>query len=41
VPCPANGLKKDFQFVEARMGQTVKFLLVEKENAIEIAKQFF
>ena len=38
---PAYGLKGDFQFVEARMDQIVNFLVIEKENAIEIANQFF
>lgn len=37
----AYGLKGDFQFVEARMGQIVNFLLLEEENAIEIVNQFF
>jgi len=36
----AYGLKGDFQFVEARMGQIVNFLVIEQENAIEIANQF-
>jgi hypothetical protein len=36
----AYGLKGDFQFVEARMGQVVNFLLLEQENAIDIANQF-
>ena len=35
------GLKGDFQFVEARMGQIVNFLLIELENAIQIVNQFF
>jgi hypothetical protein len=35
------GLKGDFQFVEARMGQIVNFLVIAQENAIEIANQFF
>jgi hypothetical protein len=37
----AYGLNGDFQFAEARMGQIVNLLAVEKENAIEIANQFF
>ena len=37
----AYGLKGDFQFVEARTGQIVNFLLIELENAIEIVNQFF
>jgi hypothetical protein len=37
----AYGLKGDFQFVEARMGQIINFLLIEEENAIEIVNQFF
>jgi len=37
----AYGLKGDFQFVEARMGQIVNFLVIEQENAIEIVNQFF
>jgi hypothetical protein len=37
----AYGLKGDFQFVEARMGQIVNFLLIEQENATEIVNQFF
>ncbi|MGQ9645416.1 MAG: hypothetical protein ACUVWO_02615 [Thermodesulfobacteriota bacterium] len=37
----AYGLKGDFQFVEARMGQIVNFLLIEQESAIEIVNQFF
>jgi hypothetical protein len=41
VSRPAYGLKGDFQFVEATMGQIVNFLVIEKENAIEIANQFF
>ncbi len=36
----AYGVKGDFQFVEARMGQVVNFLLLEQENAIDIANQF-
>jgi hypothetical protein len=37
----AYGLKGDFQFVEARMGQIVNFLVIGLENAIEIVNQFF
>jgi len=37
----AYGLKGDFQFVEARMGQIVNFLVIELENATEIVNQFF
>jgi hypothetical protein len=37
----AYGLKGDFQFVEARMGQIVNFLVIAQENAIEIVNQFF
>jgi hypothetical protein len=37
----AYGLRGDFQFVEARMGQIVNLLIIEQENAIEIANQFF
>ena len=37
----AYGLKGDFQFIEARMGQIVNFLLIEQQNAIEIVNQFF
>jgi hypothetical protein len=37
----AYGLKGDFQFVEARMGQIVNFLVIGLENAIEIVDQFF
>ena len=37
----AYGLKGDFQFVEARMGQVVNFLVIGLENAIEIVNQFF
>ncbi len=37
----AYGLKGDFQFIEARMGQIINFLLIEEENAIEIVNQFF
>jgi hypothetical protein len=37
----AYGLKGDFQFVEARMGQIVNFLVIAQENAIAIANQFF
>ena len=37
----AYGLRGDFQFVEARMGQIVNFLVLAQENAIEIANQFF
>jgi hypothetical protein len=37
----AYGLRGDFQFVEARMGQIVNFLVIGEENAIEIANQFF
>jgi hypothetical protein len=37
----AYGLKGDFQFVEARMGQIVNFLLIGEENAVEIVNQFF
>jgi hypothetical protein len=37
----AYGLKGDFQFVEAKMGQIVNFLVIAQENAIEIANQFF
>ena len=37
----AYGLKGDFQFVEARMGQIVNFLVIGLENAVEIVNQFF
>ena len=37
----AYGFKGDFQFVEARMGQIVNFLVIAQENAIEIVNQFF
>ncbi len=37
----AYGMKGDFQFVEARMGQIVNFLVIGLENAIEIVNQFF
>jgi hypothetical protein len=37
----AYGLKGDFQFVEARMGQIVNFLVIAQENATEIVNQFF
>ena len=37
----AYGFKGDFQFVEARMGQIVNFLVIGLENAIEIVNQFF
>lgn len=37
----AYGLRGDFQFVEARMGQIVNFLVIGQENAIEIVNQFF
>jgi hypothetical protein len=37
----AYGLKGDFQFVEARMGQIVNFLVLGLENATEIVNQFF
>lgn len=37
----AYGLKGDFQFVEARMGQIVNFLIIGEENAIAIVNQFF
>ncbi len=37
----AYGLKGDFQFVEASMGQIVNFLLIEEEHAIAIVNQFF
>jgi len=37
----AYGLRGDFQFVEARIGQIVNFLVIAQENAIEIANQFF
>jgi len=37
----AYGQTGDFQFVEARIGQIVNFLVIEQENAIEIVNQFF
>lgn len=37
----AYGLKGEFQFIEAVMGQVVNFLVIEEVNAIEIANQFF
>ena len=37
----AYGLKGDFQFVEARMGQIVNLLIIAQENAIQIVNQFF
>jgi hypothetical protein len=37
----AYGFKGDFQFVEARMGQIVNFLVIGLENAVEIVNQFF
>jgi len=37
----AYGFKGDFQFVEARMGQIVNFLIVGEESAVEIVNQFF
>jgi len=37
----AYGLKGEFQFLEAIRGLVITFLVIEAENAIEIADQFF
>jgi len=36
----AYGLNGEFQFVEAMMGHVVNFLVIEEQNAIDIANQF-